>query len=510
MSSVLNFLQQECIGIKAFVDEFGAFEASIDEENMNRNIANRVSQYPELTEYFAKDSACDNDGGCCMNEPKMSQKEANKNASWTPSLRLAIIDHLMSFDIDLHLLIHFVKSYRFVGVIEEFVEIVRALDILGAETRLAEYEAVLVLKLKEAEDDEREWERRYGDRLPVSFFDHLKSIRYLETSQLLGSVGSQRLIEYYLMKISKTYQLDLFKQGIFLGLCRFGHLSMAQWLYYQDRNNFYFHRDVAFFYACTDGHLSVAQWIYSLGDLNIDTVNEKSFPMACESGHLSIVQWIYSLGGVVFDELNIHALFDRVCQRGQLSVAQWLHDRSGLDIHVENDRAFRLICENGHLSIAQWLVSLGGVNIHANKDESFGGACEHGHLIVAQWLLQFGEVDIHASDDRAFRRACENGHLSVAQWLYSLGGMNIHSLSEYAFRLSCEGGHLSVAQWLFSLGGVDIHAFNDCAFKMACKFGRLSVVQWLYSLGGISTDALSLSTESVRDEQVRYWLQSIS
>jgi hypothetical protein len=45
---------------------------------------------------------------------------------------------------------------------KELVEIVRALDILGAETRLSEYEAVLYFKWKEVdiEMNQREWERR--------------------------------------------------------------------------------------------------------------------------------------------------------------------------------------------------------------------------------------------------------------------------------------------------------------------------------------------------------------
>jgi hypothetical protein len=48
-----------------------------------------------------------------------------------------------------------VENYRFDAEIEELVEIVRSLDILGAEKRLSEYEVVLYMKLKTVENGGR-------------------------------------------------------------------------------------------------------------------------------------------------------------------------------------------------------------------------------------------------------------------------------------------------------------------------------------------------------------------
>jgi hypothetical protein len=53
-------------------------------------------------------------------------------------------------DINISLLIAIVDINRYGAQIEELVEIVRALDILGAERRLSEYEAVLDMRLTEA------------------------------------------------------------------------------------------------------------------------------------------------------------------------------------------------------------------------------------------------------------------------------------------------------------------------------------------------------------------------
>ena len=95
--------------------------------------------------------------------------------------------------------------------------------------------------------------------------------------------------------------------------------------------------------------------------------------------------------------------------------------------------------------------------VDKTNQNKFCWACEKGHLKVAQWLYSLGGVNIHSEDEKAFRVACKNGHLEVAQLLYSLGGVNIHIMDESAFRLACKEGHLEIALWLYSLGDVNIH-----------------------------------------------------
>jgi hypothetical protein len=307
--------------------------------------------------------------------------------SWSLSLRLAIIDHLITFDINLSLLIGVVETCRFDLGIEDLVEIVRAMDILGAETRLKEYEALLYLEFRKSTKNANETESsRFTNRLPVNFFAHVRRFgKYQSSSEIIGSVGSQRLIEYFI----NTYKDEAKKDAIFIELCYNGHLSTAQWLYSLGDVNIHAEEEGAFRLACSNDGLLVAQWLYSLGDVDIHIIDNEVFLEACLRGHLSVAQWLYGLD-------------------------------NGIDIHGDEEFVFRGACYNGHLSIVQWIYSLGGTNIHADSDFAFRFACREGRLIVAQWLYHLGNINIHAKFDEAFYFACQNHHLLVAQWLYSL------------------------------------------------------------------------------------------
>jgi hypothetical protein len=92
-----------------------------------------------------------------------------------------------------------IDRYRFDAAMEELVEIVRALDILGAERRMIEYEALLYMKLIDREKNEKEWEQVCGGRLSVSFLVHVKKFSDCSSSRLLGIVGSQRLMNISLV-----------------------------------------------------------------------------------------------------------------------------------------------------------------------------------------------------------------------------------------------------------------------------------------------------------------------
>jgi hypothetical protein len=223
--SFLVFLQSECLAIAALVDELGDREISSEEEEcINLNMIRQISRHPGLQGYFDGD-LCDSEGnrGDKISTATTTTTNMSQSRPWSRSLRLTIVDHLITLDINISLLIDVVESYRFEAAIEELVEIVRSLDILGAENRLSEYEALLYMKLKETSNDGLKWEEICGERLPVSF---LKKFSFYETSSaVIGTVGSQRLIEYFLANMHSS------KERIFWKLCQSGHILVAQWLY---------------------------------------------------------------------------------------------------------------------------------------------------------------------------------------------------------------------------------------------------------------------------------------
>jgi hypothetical protein len=167
-NSFYSFLQSECLAIAALVDEVNEYEMSV--ETIHVRMTNQVSRYPELQSYF------DYDGNIDVTD--MVDKIGNEAVNiitpllrpWSRSVRVVIVDHLFTMDINISLLIEIVENYRFKAEIEELVEVVRSLDILGAERRLLEYEAILYMKLMEMDKNEEEWERIYGERLPAIFF----------------------------------------------------------------------------------------------------------------------------------------------------------------------------------------------------------------------------------------------------------------------------------------------------------------------------------------------------
>lgn len=107
------------------------------------------------------------------------------------------------------------------------------------------------------------------------------------------------------------------------------------------------------------------------------------------------------------------------CMLGNLEgVQRWMQDVH-MDIQYIED-GLRVACEHGHLAVAQLLGGVSGVDVHADDEEAFKGACFNGHLHVAKWLVALGGVDIHAEEDHAFSFACIRQHAETARWLISL------------------------------------------------------------------------------------------
>lgn len=136
----------------------------------------------------------------------------------------------------------------------------------------------------------------------------------------------------------------------------------------------------------------------------------------------------------------------------------------------------------GNFTLIQKLHS-DGMEFGKHMQLVFWTACVQGRLDMAKWALSQGGVDIHEDEDHAFRWACFYDQLEVAQWLYSKDVP--HTVLNMVFPFACSYGRLKVVRWLSSLDKVDIHADDDLAFQLACMYGKLDVAQWLYAQGGI-------------------------
>ena len=65
--------------------------------------------------------------------------------------------------------------------------------------------------------------------------------------------------------------------------------------------------------------------------------------------------------------------------------------------------------------IKQWLIIK---NICKGKStyDIFIEVCKNGFLSYGMFLVKKNKVDIHANDERAFKYSCENGRIEIARW----------------------------------------------------------------------------------------------
>ena len=173
--------------------------------------------------------------------------------------------------------------------------------------------------------------------------------------------------------------------------------------------------------------------------------------------------------------LSVNKFFHRIISIKPI-IHQWKHINSIESGAINN--IFLKTCKMGFLEYANYLVNEHNIDIHAENNYAFRQSCLKGHLKLAQWLIQLGEsddytkIDIHAENNYAFRQSCLKGHLKLAQWLVELGESNgytkidIHAENNYAFRQSCLIRHYELAQWLVQLSNNDYGKFNKKLLKM--------------------------------------------
>lgn len=249
------------------------------------------------------------------------------------------------------------------------------------------------------------------------------------------------------------------------------------------------HHNDLFGMCCEKGYLEIAKWLYdkySPGTINICKLSMQSFMNSCKNGHIDVIRWLCSLDN------NIHKR-DKYLIRGcylnkQIELVRWFHSLGGIE-NETYECAFQSACDGGDLSGIKFLYSLENVNIniHADNERAFRLAARNGHIEVIRYLNSLEKINIHIKNEKIFRYSCSNGRFEVVKYLYSLGGIDIHVQNEFAFRVSCKYGYLELAKWLYSVSlnennKIDIHIKNENAFRWSCYCSNLEVAKWLYDL----------------------------
>ena len=197
-----------------------------------------------------------------------------------------------------------------------------------------------------------------------------------------------------------------------------------------------------------------------------------------------------------------------------------------IDIHVQNEKAFRFACRYGYFEIVKLLIKIDDtqmvrsnevkdrmlnevkdrislndlrkvpINIHANNEEAFIEACSNGHCEIVKFIINIADerkspINIHVQNEEAFLQACEKNYTDVVKLLILYGEkinspINIHVQNEKAFRFACEHGNYEMAKWLFQLSIekkdlINVHIWNRNDIRIYSR-NYLHIVKWLLTL----------------------------
>lgn len=149
----------------------------------------------------------------------------------------------------------------------------------------------------------------------------------------------------------------------------------------------------------TDLSLDITKCLFDMADqynLNIDIHNfdDYIFRRACSQGQINTAKYLISMENK-YGMIDIHAVaedaFISACANGHLDVAQWLVElgqksHGNIDASAKDDRAFRFCCRDGHIDIAQWLWTSHFINIHAQNDYAYRKAVKYNYQSIIQML----------------------------------------------------------------------------------------------------------------------------
>lgn len=204
---------------------------------------------------------------------------------------------------------------------------------------------------------------------------------------------------------------------------------------------------------------------------------EKQFYLACENKNFDLARKLFDSVDLEEKEIN----FGFICGYGYLEFAKWMvKNDPQIDIHNNNEFAFRMACKNGKLDVCKWLYDISKdnnkINITIYKNDPIRKASKYGHINVVEWLIdKIGMKNFNIVDQnyKIFRITCQNNQLKMAQKLYNTFPIPEYILST-SFYESLNKGSASTTLWLLEILNIyktkyNYKKLNDIFYELCTK-----------------------------------------
>ena len=234
--------------------------------------------------------------------------------------------------------------------------------------------------------------------------------------------------------------------------------------------------------AYIGGHVEVIEWLYEKDDsLDISIYDlENIFKKCCAAGASEAAELLYTRYGSCTG-MSASDAFINSCASGNIKLIKKIYNDIIPTTIMED--AFIVACGRGDMQIIVLIIELRpNINIHAQQDKAFRESCAAGKKDVAMMLCDTGSVDIHACDDDAFGRAALNNHTEIVTWLHDKGDIKF---GRYLFRDVCLLGHRDMAEFLYRINKKEI-TMHPKEFVQIIYSGHTDVAAMVYDLGKIN------------------------
>ena len=323
-----------------------------------------------------------------------------------------------------------------------------------------------------AEEDWRDWGRRFGNELPEEVL--VKVAEKVVTQQeaeyaahLTSDGGDDRTLRKKMKKREREGTCCLF---VFALVCK--PWRKAQLKAQLQVGGPLLTRVCS--YVIDPGQVALAKWALAEGCPRKHENGINMAHTAAYRGHLELVQWLVGVGGFEMDEM----LVERAARSGNLELMKWLQ-AMGCGHSFWTTQTSTMAAQGSALEVLKWLRLN---NCPWTPERVCLFASLRGNLEMLRWARENGGdwENWHPSAlvdaVELCKAAAQRGHLEVLQWLRETGcPWNIHT--SY---LAAENGHLETLRWAIE-NGCDWKHFETCA--AAATSGKLEILQWLRAEG---------------------------